>query len=59
MAYSPELAAKPRWLVFNKIDCFTPEEAAERIEAILKALSYQGAIFCDIRINPYGYGRVV
>lgn len=44
-AYSEELAAKPRWLVFNKTDCFTPEDAKERIDTILKALSYTGRYF--------------
>lgn len=54
MAYSPELAAKPRWLVFNKIDCFTPEEAAQRIEAILQALSYQGRYFAISGLSHVG-----
>lgn len=45
IAFSPELADKPRWLVFNKIDCFTKEETKERIGAILKALDYQGKYF--------------
>lgn len=45
IAYSPELAAKPRWLVFNKIDCFTPEEAKARIQAILETLDYKGRYF--------------
>jgi GTP-binding protein len=38
-AFSEELLQKPRWLVFNKIDCFSPEEAKERIDAIVSRLS--------------------
>jgi len=44
-AFSEMLAQKPRWLVFNKVDCFTLEEANERIQHIVKALSYQGPYF--------------
>ena len=43
--YSPELAAKPRWLIANKIDLLSAEEAAERIEAIKAALDWQGPVY--------------
>ncbi|MCL2656614.1 MAG: GTPase ObgE [Betaproteobacteria bacterium] len=35
--YDPELAAKPRWLVINKIDLLPEEEREERIRAFLNA----------------------
>jgi GTP-binding protein len=43
--YSPKLAAKPRWLVFNKIDLLMPEEAAELTAKIAEALDWQGDFF--------------
>ncbi|MCL2831106.1 MAG: GTPase ObgE [Betaproteobacteria bacterium] len=41
--YSPELAAKPRWLVLNKLDLIPEEERAERIEAFLAAYAESAA----------------
>lgn len=39
--YSEKLAAKPRWLVFNKIDLLDAEEADRRAKAIAAALGWQ------------------
>ncbi len=36
--YSPELAAKPRWLVLNKIDVIPPEERQARVDAFVAQL---------------------
>jgi GTP-binding protein len=36
--YDPGLAAKPRWLVLNKVDMVPAEEREARIDAIVKAL---------------------
>ncbi|MDG6897668.1 GTPase ObgE [Actinobacillus delphinicola] len=36
--YSEKLAQKPRWLVFNKVDTLTEEEAQERIADVLTRL---------------------
>jgi GTP-binding protein len=35
--YSPELAAKPRWLVLNKLDLIAPDARKRRIEDFLRA----------------------
>lgn len=43
--YSPKLAAKPRWLVFNKIDLLLEEETAELCQRIINALDWQGKSF--------------
>ena len=43
--YSPELAAKPRWLVFNKLDLVLEEEADEIIERVVKTLAWEGAVY--------------
>ncbi len=36
--YDPELAAKPRWLVLNKIDVVPPDERQARVDALVSAL---------------------
>ena len=38
--YDDELFGKPRWLVLNKLDMLTPEEAAERKAEFLKAVGW-------------------
>lgn len=44
-SYSPELAGKPRWLVFTKIDLLDPKEKDTIIKRILKALSWKNPVF--------------
>ncbi|HEU0095738.1 Obg family GTPase CgtA [Acerihabitans sp.] len=39
--YNEKLAAKPRWLVFNKVDLLDAEEADRRAKAIAEALGWQ------------------
>jgi GTP-binding protein len=43
--YSPKLAAKPRWLVFNKIDLMLEDEANELCKQIADALEWPGEYF--------------
>lgn len=43
--YSPKLANKPRWLVFNKVDLMMPEEADALCEDIKKRLDWEGETF--------------
>lgn len=43
--YSPELAAKPRWLVLNKIDLVPEDTREEWIQAILDELDWTGPVF--------------
>lgn len=38
--YDDELFGKPRWLVLNKLDMLTPEEAAERKAEFLEAVGW-------------------
>ncbi|WP_086982115.1 Obg family GTPase CgtA [Vibrio aphrogenes] len=40
--YSDKVAAKPRWLIFNKVDLMTEEEADEKIQEIIEALGWEG-----------------
>lgn len=43
--YSSELAAKPRWMVLNKIDTLSPETRAARAKAFREALGWDGPLF--------------
>ena len=43
--FSPTLAARPRWLILNKIDLVDDETLAERRTAILEALQWEGPVY--------------
>ncbi|MEE9451972.1 MAG: Obg family GTPase CgtA [Gammaproteobacteria bacterium] len=43
--YDPQLAAKPRWLVLNKIDLLPPEAIESHCQAIVERLCWQGPVF--------------
>lgn len=43
--YSPKLAAKPRWLVFNKVDLLLEEEVEERVQHVTEALGWEGPVY--------------
>jgi GTP-binding protein len=43
--YDAELAAKPRWLVLNKIDMVPPGELPTRIAEIKRRLRYKGPVY--------------
>jgi GTP-binding protein len=43
--YSPKLASKPRWLVFNKVDLLLEEEADARCAEIVEQLGWEGPVF--------------
>jgi len=43
--YSPELAAKPRWLVLNKRDLLPDDEAEDHAKEIVRRLRYKGPVF--------------
>lgn len=40
--YSEKVFAKPRWLIFNKVDLMTEDEADEKIQEIIDALGWEG-----------------
>lgn len=54
-AYNPELLAKPRWLVLNKIDMI-PDEAERQatIQHILRELAWDAPYFCISAIRAEG-----
>jgi GTP-binding protein len=43
--FSPELAARERWLVLNKTDLIDAEEAVERENEVVSALDWQGPVY--------------
>ncbi|MEW9798467.1 Obg family GTPase CgtA [Alteromonas sp. CYL-A6] len=43
--YSPKLAEKPRWLIFNKVDLMLEEEADELCKKIADALEWDGPVY--------------
>ncbi len=44
-AFSPALAAKPRWLVVNRIDALPAERRAERVREIAARLGWEGPAY--------------
>ncbi len=43
--YSAELAEKERWLVLNKADLLSEEDLAEKRQALIDALDWQGPVY--------------
>ncbi len=52
--FDPQLYAKPRWLVLNKLDQVPEEERAARVKAFVKAYRWQGPVFAIAAINGDG-----
>lgn len=52
--HSPKLAAKPRWLVFNKLDLMLEEEADEVTSRIVEGLGWEGEVFKISAFNKTG-----
>lgn len=52
--WSEELAAKPRWLVLNKIDRVLDEELEDRCQTIIGELGWDGPVFKIAAINGTG-----
>ncbi|HEX7436787.1 MAG TPA: GTPase ObgE [Caldimonas sp.] len=43
--YDPDLHAKPRWIVLNKLDMVPPEECERRVKDFVKRLRWKGPVF--------------
>lgn len=52
--YSKELASKPRWLVFNKIDLLDSSEAEDKIAGIIQQLGWDGNVYQISAANRQG-----
>ena len=52
--FSPDLAARDRWLVLNKVDLLAPEEVESRCDEIVRKLGWQGPVFRISAISKQG-----
>ncbi|WP_417607705.1 Obg family GTPase CgtA [Oceanimonas baumannii] len=52
--YSEELANKPRWLVFNKLDLVDDEQAEEIITRVIELLDWKGPVYRMAAISKDG-----
>jgi GTPase len=43
--YDPKLHAKPRWLVFNKLDMVPEAEREQRVKDYVRRLRWKGPVF--------------
>ncbi|HET9821457.1 MAG TPA: GTPase ObgE [Burkholderiaceae bacterium] len=57
--YDPALAAKPRWLVLNKIDMIAPEQRAARVKEFVRRLRWKGPVFEISALARYGLEPMV
>ncbi len=44
-SFSPELAARERWLVINKLDLLAPEDRAAWVDDVVQRLQWQGPVY--------------
>jgi len=56
--FSPTLASRTRWLVLNKSDLIDEETFAERREAVLAAMDWQGPVYDISAIRGEGTSRL-
>ncbi|WP_099033607.1 Obg family GTPase CgtA [Lacimicrobium alkaliphilum] len=52
--YSPKLAQKPRWLIFNKTDLLLEDELEQVKNEVISALDWQGENFCISALSKTG-----
>jgi GTP-binding protein len=57
--FSPDLAARERWLVLNKVDLITPAEAKQREKDVLKALRWKGPVYRISALGATGTAQLV
>jgi GTP-binding protein len=57
--YSPDLAARERWLVLNKTDLIGAAEAARSEKDVLKALKWKGPVYRISALDGTGTTRLV
>jgi GTP-binding protein len=57
--FSPQLSARERWLVFNKIDLLDPNEREKRRQIFLGSLTWKGPVFAISAISGEGCGALM
>jgi len=55
---SPLLAAQPRWLVFNKCDLFSEEDASSYRDEIIEELTWDGSVYVVSAASGFGLERL-
>ncbi|MDE2196782.1 MAG: GTPase ObgE [Gammaproteobacteria bacterium] len=56
--FSPELAARERWLVLNKTDLLPPDQRQSRCAMIVQALHWEGPVFPISGLSGEGTGEL-
>jgi GTP-binding protein len=56
--YSAALAAKPRWLVLNKLDLLPAEQRERRVAALVERLGWQGPVYAISALTNDGTARL-
>jgi GTP-binding protein len=56
--FSPTLAQRERWLVLNKSDLLDEDSFAQRRDAVLEALAWQGPVYSTAAIRGEGTGAL-
>jgi len=57
--YDAELAAKPRWLVLNKIDMVPDAERAAAVKSLVRRLRWEGPVFAISALTREGCDALV
>jgi GTP-binding protein len=57
--YDPELAAKPRWLVLNKIDMIPEADRAAAVKSFVRRLRWKGPVFAVSALTRAGLDVLV
>jgi GTP-binding protein len=57
--FSPELEARERWLVLNKIDLLPEAEVAAYCDDLVARLEWDGPVFCLSAVNADGVQALV
>lgn len=57
--FSPELANKPRWLVFNKIDLLPEDEREARIAELTSRLGWDGPLYAISAVTGEGVQQLL
>ncbi len=52
--YNPKLAEKPRWLVLNKVDTVTEQEAEKIKQHVIEGLKWKGQVFLISALKQIG-----